>query len=110
MGYFSIWLKWGISPNRSGHSQPLSSSSYKGAKVLHCDLSKGKPMIYQSDANHVRGVVDDWRREWPMSTTANHCTSTPPFVSIDILDVTCLQHLYRHDLESFFCIFVCCAC
>jgi len=77
-------------------------------------------MIYQSDDNRVHGVVCVallTTGTWPQCSTrmAHVCDRKSlyrhaPFMSIDILDATCLQHLYRHDLEPFFYIFVWCAC
>ena len=59
-----------------------------------------------------RGILNDFDMAMeitegvPHSTNAHHRTGTLPFMARELLGVTHPEHLYRHDLESFYYILV----
>ena len=59
----------------------------------------------------VRGVLTDfdlsfWRNdpENDFTRAPQQIIGTPPYMAQELLMGRCTTHLYRHDLESFFCI------
>ena len=80
--------------------------------MLHRDLSEGNLMILRKDGK-VRGVLNDWDMASPvddnglvLSSAADHCTGTRPFMAVDLLLKPDAPHYYRHDAESFVYILV----
>ncbi|KAK7056473.1 hypothetical protein VNI00_003028 [Paramarasmius palmivorus] len=85
----------------------------KHLHILHRDISVGNLMYRISDDNQVYGVLNDFDlarfvdKQDP-KPSSKHRTGTKPFVAIDLLDTAgdIICHHVRHDLESFFYVFV----
>ncbi|KAJ2936309.1 hypothetical protein H1R20_g782, partial [Candolleomyces eurysporus] len=87
-------------------------AAWRKGKLLHRDLSEGNLMVLRKDGK-VKGVLNDWDMASPVddnglviSTAADHCTGTRPFIAIDLLLKPDAPHYYRHDAESFVYILV----
>jgi len=83
------------------------------AGVYHRDVSPGNLMWYRTKGNVLMGVLNDY----DLSSSAdaegpqgNERTGTIPFMALDLLTEEGqegkVQHLYRHDLESFMWVLV----
>jgi serine/threonine protein kinase len=90
----------------------------KHVHILHRDISIGNLMFRAAEDGQFYGVLNDFdlarfvNKPEP-SPSSKHRTGTKPFVAIDLLrdDVTQpIQHLVRHDLESFFYVFAWAIC
>jgi len=83
------------------------------AGVYHRDVSPGNLMWYRTKGNVLMGVLNDYDlssladAEGPQG---NERTGTIPFMALDLLTEEGqqgkVQHLYRHDLESFMWVLV----
>ncbi|KAG5640301.1 hypothetical protein DXG03_009326 [Asterophora parasitica] len=87
--------------------------SYFTGHVLHHDLSENNLMFKIGDNDKIKGILNDWdMAAWVNDndnislSTAQHCTSTLPFMAMELMVPNLPTHLYRHDLESFFYILV----
>ncbi|KDQ23742.1 hypothetical protein PLEOSDRAFT_1108228 [Pleurotus ostreatus PC15] len=83
-------------------------AAMKTGNILHRDISE-KNLLWQQKSRCV-GVLNDWDLS---STVAQlrahtkHPTGTGPFMALDLLiGAEPPSHLYRHDLESLFYVFV----
>ncbi|RXW18220.1 hypothetical protein EST38_g7637 [Candolleomyces aberdarensis] len=86
---------------------PGHHAAWRKGKLLHRDLSEGNLMILRKDGK-VKGVLNDWDMASPVddnglviSSAADHCTGTRPFMAMDLLLKPDAPHFYRHDAESF---------
>ncbi|KAG6833637.1 hypothetical protein H0H93_013132 [Arthromyces matolae] len=88
--------------------------AYQKERMPHLELRESSLMFKYGPNSNVRGVLNDWDiasdvdnsvKSQLLNTT--RCTGTIPFMARDLLvGGTPPPHLYRHDLESFFYIFV----
>jgi serine/threonine protein kinase len=83
-------------------------SLYQVGKILHPDVSKNNVIITDAEnEGDSRGVVIDLdlAKELESSPSgARHRTGTMEFMAIEVLEGK--AHTYRHDLESFFYVFL----
>ncbi|KAF9765556.1 hypothetical protein IL306_002147 [Fusarium sp. DS 682] len=83
-------------------------SLYQDAKILHRDISPGNMIILDGqDEGKPRGVLIDLDSAIELSEgleIENGITGTRPFMAIGVLKGE--RHTYRHDLESFFYVFL----
>lgn len=84
-------------------------------QVLHRDLSANN-IMWDFDVDGVPiGILNDWDNaayphtdDSPGKASARHRTGTLPFMARDLLSNNPMNHLYGHDLESFFYILIWC--
>ncbi|KAI0741989.1 hypothetical protein C8Q80DRAFT_1068620, partial [Daedaleopsis nitida] len=86
--------------------------SWTKGKVHHRDPSLANFMYRKGADGHPIGVLNDW----DLATTADarhdglERTGTMPFMAHELLDAAVygeqVEHLYRHDLEACFWIFL----
>ncbi|KAH7908115.1 hypothetical protein BJ138DRAFT_1181988 [Hygrophoropsis aurantiaca] len=84
--------------------------------VHHRDISLNNLMCYKKANGEVVGVLNDFdlaslvSKGQPKGPQGNQRTGTPPFMALELLTPEGLkgeiEHLYRHDLESFFWVLV----
>ncbi|KAI0675805.1 hypothetical protein C8Q78DRAFT_963807 [Trametes maxima] len=82
--------------------------------IHHQDLSLNNLMRRARDDDTICAVLNDWDLAIdayePQTCTGFEVTGTIPFMAIDLLREAALvgkvKHLYRHDLEAFFWIFI----
>lgn len=84
------------------------------AGIHHRDISDGNLMYRKGSDGRIYGVLNDWdlsSLDIPNRTIGHERTGTIPFMAIELLTSgdNPSAHLYRHDLESFFWLFVWCA-
>ena len=83
-------------------------SLYQDAKILHRDVSKNNIIIAdaENDADPRGMLIDlDLAKELNSGLSeARHQTGTMEFMAIEVLQG--YAHTYRHDLESFFYVFL----
>lgn len=91
--------------------------AYHTGRILHRDISESNLMIFRpAESAEVVGILNDFdmaterlldAKEAEVSA-AHHRTGTLPFMALELVDndETEPVHLYRHDLESFFCILI----
>lgn len=83
-------------------------SLYLDGKVLHRDISENNLIITDAETEgEPRGVVIDLDLGKELDcgpSGARHRTGTMEFMAIEVLEGT--AHTYRHDLESFFYVFL----
>jgi serine/threonine protein kinase len=88
---------------------------YTEAKILHRDISLGN-LMYRSVDGELCGVLNDFDlassvTPGTMEPASNQRTGTKPFMAIELLKKSPPpRHLYRHDLESIFYVFVFLTC
>ncbi|KAF8501875.1 hypothetical protein BU17DRAFT_58828, partial [Hysterangium stoloniferum] len=84
---------------------------YQTSKILHRDISLGN-LMFRHEKDDIFGVLNGFDLACYVNETENHPaskqrTGTRPFMSIDLINPTSpVKHLYRHDLESFFHVFM----
>ncbi|KAG8914763.1 hypothetical protein FRC02_004848 [Tulasnella sp. 418] len=78
------------------------------AGIHHSDISESNLMYYEHD-NKIMGILNDFdlaTLESNKGLTGLDCTGTLPFMACSLLQSDALhyhvEHLYEHDLESFF--------
>ncbi|RPB23541.1 hypothetical protein L211DRAFT_751998, partial [Terfezia boudieri ATCC MYA-4762] len=103
-------------------------SLFESAGILHRDVSPGNIMLSKHRSRNIKsgsGIVsseaphgflidlDLAKYVGPIQATADSTpksirrrTGTMLFMAIEILQGTCLRHSWRHDLESFFYVFI----
>lgn len=78
------------------------------ARIIHQDISTGNILITDAPRDdEPRGILIDLDVATQLDSgrsNAREITGTPPFMAIDVLKGR--RHTYRHDLESFFYVFV----
>jgi hypothetical protein len=83
-------------------------SLLEDGKILHCDISENNIIITEcaSEGEPKGRLIDlDLAKELgSMPSGASHRTGTMQFMAIDVLQGK--GHTYRHDLESFFYVFI----
>ncbi|KAF2969955.1 hypothetical protein GQX73_g3620 [Xylaria multiplex] len=83
-------------------------SLYCDARILHQDVSPGNMIILDSqDENKPKGILIDLDSAIELADgleTEPEITGTRPFMAIGVLKSE--RHTYRHDLESFFYVFL----
>ena len=83
-------------------------SLYQDAKILHRDVSKNNIIITDAKNNtDPRGMLIDLDLAKELDhcpSGARHRTGTMEFMAIEVLDGH--THTYRHDLDSFFYVFL----
>ncbi len=83
-------------------------SLYQVGKILHQDISEGNILIVSSkQPGDPKGILIDMdvARECKAPSKKNQVIGTTPFISIGSL-IGSTGHTYRHDLESFFYVFL----
>ncbi|KAG7099981.1 hypothetical protein E1B28_001774 [Marasmius oreades] len=86
---------------------------YKIAEILHRDISMSNMMFRRDEATgEVYGVLNDFdlssRVEENRQASSKQRTGTKPHMAYELFDkIWTGGHLYRHDLESIFYVFVC---
>ncbi|KAI9763725.1 MAG: hypothetical protein M1840_009122 [Geoglossum simile] len=97
----------------SGHQQFKSSGSKsvsldQDGKILHRDVSKNNIIITDAEKpEDLSGMLIDLDLAKELGSGlsgARHRTGTMEFMAIEVLE--CGAHTYRHDLESFFYVFL----
>jgi hypothetical protein len=84
---------------------------YTKAQILHRDISLGN-LMYRVVNHEICGVLNDFDlasyvTSEPNAPSSKQRTGTRPFMAIDLLEKSPPpRHLYRHDLESLFYVFV----
>ena len=83
-------------------------SLYTAGKILHRDISENNIIITDpKEADGFTGMLidEDLAKEIDSGRSgARHQTGTMEFMAIQVL--RCISHTYRHDLESFFYVFL----
>jgi Fungal protein kinase len=89
-------------------------SLFLDGNILHRDISTGNVFINRTDPERMVGFVGDLDNaiivqnmetlSLEKSSEAKHRTGTKPFLAIGVLLKE--SHTYRHDLESFFYVFL----
>ncbi|KAF9060933.1 hypothetical protein BDP27DRAFT_1491029 [Rhodocollybia butyracea] len=87
--------------------------AYKKGRYLHRDISDTNLMMDRLEDGSVMGILSDWDLSSAVddhgsvaSPNSRHRTGTYPFLAADLLTENPPEHLYRHDLESFFYILI----
>lgn len=83
-------------------------SLYQAARILHHDVSKNNTIITdtKNDTDPKEMLIDlDLAKELNRGPNeARHRTGIMEFMAIEVLEGH--THTYRHNLESFFCVFL----
>jgi hypothetical protein len=90
--------------------RPPAGDESEGKSDVSVDTSVDEKVAEQ--ATQSRGILNDFDMAMeitdgvPHTTNSHHRTGTLPFMARELLGVVNPEHLYRHDLESFFYILI----
>jgi hypothetical protein len=80
-------------------------SLYEAGRILHRDVSENNMIIVDgAKAEDPKGMLIDLDLAKELDGGARHRTGTMEFMAIEVLQG--VSHTYRHDLESFFYVFL----
>lgn len=87
----------------SGHHSLLVD-----AGILHRDISINNVMRSRNPDHHLRGFLIDLDLAHHGEKSSNDAfrTGTAPFIALDLLRRSNIQHTWLHDLESFFYVLI----
>ncbi|TDL20482.1 hypothetical protein BD410DRAFT_701963, partial [Rickenella mellea] len=74
-------------------------------EILHRDISPRNLMYYRSESGTIVGILGDFDLASDASSK-DHRTGTLPFIALKLLEEGKCDHLYRHDVKSFFQVLV----